>query len=74
MEYESLLKLVKNRRSYRRFKPDLLPLGLVEKVLEVARYVPSAGNSQPWEFVVVEDTWIKKEITYADWPWYAELC
>ncbi|WP_228546817.1 nitroreductase family protein [Hyperthermus butylicus] len=28
---------------------------MVEKVLDVARYAPSAFNSQPWEFVVVTD-------------------
>ena len=63
MNYENLLELVKNRRSFRRFKPDPIPKGTVEKVLEVARYAPSAGNSQPWEFVVVEDAEMKKSIS-----------
>ncbi len=63
MEYEGLLELVKNRRSFRRFKPDPIPKGTAEKVLEVARYAPSAGNSQPWEFVVVEDAEMKKSIS-----------
>ncbi len=49
MNYENLLELVKNRRSIRRFKSDPVPKGIVEKVLEVARHVPSAGNTQPWE-------------------------
>ena len=63
MNYENLLELVKNRRSFRRFKPAPIPKGTVEKVLEVARYVPSAGNSQPWEFVVIEDSEMKKRIS-----------
>lgn len=63
MDYESLLKLVKNRRSIRRFKPDPVPKETVKKVLEVARYAPSAGNSQPWEFVVVEETTTKKKLS-----------
>jgi len=63
MNYESLLELVKNRRSFRRFRPDPIPKGIVEKVLDVARYVPSGGNSQPWEFVVVEDSEMKKSIS-----------
>ena len=63
MNYESLLELVKNRRSLRRFRPDPIPKGTVEKVLEIARYVPSAANSQPWEFVVVEDSEMKKSIS-----------
>ena len=63
MNYENLLELVKNKRSIRRFRPDPLPEGIVEKVLEVARHVPSAANAQPWEFVVVEDPEIKKNIS-----------
>jgi len=62
MNYESLLELVKNRRSFRRFKPDPIPKGIVEKVLDVARHVPSGGNAQPWEFVVVQDTKTKREM------------
>lgn len=27
----------------------------IEKILEVARWAPSAGNAQPWEFLVVRD-------------------
>jgi 5,6-dimethylbenzimidazole synthase len=60
MSYQNLLDIIRNRRSCRRFKSDPLPEGMVEKVLEAARLSPSAGNSQPWEFVVVQDTETKK--------------
>jgi len=63
VNYESFLELVKNRRSIRRFKPEPVPKEIVEKILEVARYTPSAGNSQPWEFVVVEDAETKNTIS-----------
>ena len=63
MNYEDLLEMVKNRRSFRRFKRDAIPEGSVEKIIEVARYSPSAGNSQPWEFIVVEDDKVKRSIT-----------
>lgn len=63
MDYENLLMLVKSRRSCRRFRPDPVPGAAVEKILEVARYAPSAGNSQPWEFVVVEDPETKRKIS-----------
>jgi nicotinate-nucleotide--dimethylbenzimidazole phosphoribosyltransferase len=39
----------------RRFRPDAVPRETIEKILDVARLAPSAGNSQPWEFVVVTD-------------------
>ncbi len=62
MEYDSLLNLVKKRRSIRRFKPDLIPDGYVEKIIEVARWAPSAFNTQPWEFIVVKDQGYKDTI------------
>ena len=63
MNYDSLLELVRSRRSVRRFRPDPVPKETVEKILEVSRYAPSAGNAQPWEFVVVEDSATKKSIS-----------
>src|SRR5689334_20516414 len=54
-DYASLVGLLKFRRSVRGFREEPLPRTLVEQMLEAARWAPSAGNSQPWEFVVVED-------------------
>ncbi len=62
MDYESLLKLVKNRRSIRRFKPDPIPDEYVDKIIEAARWAPSGFNSQPWEFVIVKKQELKSTI------------
>jgi len=62
MEYEGLLQLVQTRRSIRNFKTDPVPDEYVEKIIEVARWAPSGGNSQPWEFIVVKDKVIKDRI------------
>jgi nitroreductase len=63
MEYDSLLELVKVRRSIRRFKPDPIPDEHVDKIIEVARWAPSGFNMQPWEFVVVKKPDLRKKIT-----------
>ena len=47
MDYDGLLELVKKRRSVRHFKPDPIPDEYVEKILELARWAPSALNAQP---------------------------
>src|SRR6184192_1030159 len=60
--YDMLLKLVKTRHSVRKFKPDPIPDDTIEKILEVARWAMSGANSQPWEFIVVTDPKIKKEL------------
>ena len=61
-EYDVLLDLVKRRASTRKLKPDPIPDGYIEKILETARWAMSGANSQPWEFIVVRDAQIKKDL------------
>jgi len=61
-EYETLLDLVKFRMSVRNLKPDPIPDEYVTKVLEVARWAMSGANSQPWEFVVVKDAGVRRQL------------
>ena len=60
--YDTLLKLVKTRMSVRKFRPDPIPDDTIHKILEVARWAMSGANSQPWEFIVVTDAEIKKQL------------
>ena len=64
-EYKGLLDLVKKRRTVRRFKPDPIPEGYIEKIIEVARWAPSGFHTQPWEFVVVTNKEVKQAIVEA---------
>ena len=48
--------------SVRKFRPDPIPEDTINKIFEVARWAMSGANSQPWEFVVVTDPKIKKEL------------
>lgn len=50
----SILDLFRARRSIRRYTAQPLPREMVERLLEAARWAPSAHNRQPWRFVVVE--------------------
>ena len=34
----------------------------VEKILEVARWAPSGANSQPWSYIVVRDSAVRKQL------------
>ncbi len=64
-DYETLRRLAVERRSVRRFASKPVSREDVEKVLDVARHAPSAANSQPWEFVVVEDEEMRRNIAKA---------
>jgi nitroreductase len=44
---------VRGRRSIRKFTEKKVPGVLVEEILEAARWAPSWGNTQPWEFAVL---------------------
>jgi len=51
---ENYLKFLRTRRSIRIFKPEPISDELIMKILDVARFAPSAKNKQPWEFIVVK--------------------
>jgi nitroreductase len=52
--YEALLTFLRERRSIRRFSAEPLPAGTVERLIEAARWAPSASNRQPFRFLAVE--------------------
>ena len=70
--YDTILRIASSRRSVRRFLPKPVPWEMVEAVLEVARQAPSAANSQPWEFVVVEDEAMRMAVARAAASLFAE--
>ena len=53
------------RRDVRRFRVDPLPEGSVERLIETACLSPSVGLSQPWRFVLVDDT-TRRQAVIAD--------
>lgn len=59
---ESLLALLKGRRSIRRYRPDPVPDEMVKQLLEAGRWAPSASNRQPWAFIVIRDETILREV------------
>lgn len=58
MEFD---KVIQNRRSIREFSSQMIDKNNIIKLIECARLAPSAGNRQPWHFVILEDK-IKNEV------------
>ena len=56
------LELILKRQSTRKYLGRKVDRTLVVKCLEAARLAPSACNSQPWHFVVVDDCAKTREI------------
>jgi nitroreductase len=44
---------VMGRRSIRAFRPDPVPPAVLREIVDLARWAPSAANTQPWEFTIV---------------------
>jgi len=60
-----ILEAIKGRRSVRAFTDKPVPDEDIMTILDAARQAPSAGNLQPWEFIVVKDAEIKKGLAQA---------
>lgn len=46
---------MRERRSIRHYCPEPVPAGLIDRLLDAARFAPSAHNRQPWRFAVLDD-------------------
>ncbi|MCK9401499.1 MAG: nitroreductase family protein [Bacteroidales bacterium] len=62
MENHSFLALVTKRQSVRKYDNRPVEPEKVKRCLEAARLAPSASNSQPWKFVVVDDPELSKKV------------
>jgi nitroreductase/NAD-dependent dihydropyrimidine dehydrogenase PreA subunit len=47
--------LLKSRRSIRSYRDEAVPREKLERLIDIARYAPSGHNSQPVQWLVVED-------------------
>jgi F420 biosynthesis protein FbiB-like protein len=48
--------VLESRRSIRKFKSDLVPEDLIEKILAAGVLAPNAGHRQSWRFVVISSS------------------
>lgn len=58
----AFLDLVKHRKSVRDFIDKPVEKEKIMMCLEAARLAPSASNSQPWKFIVVDDKKMRKRL------------
>ena len=61
--YTETEKVILRRRSVRAYKKEQVPDWMVHRILEAGRFAPSAGNCQPWKFIVLRDREMIDELT-----------
>lgn len=52
---EERIAWLRGLRQSRRFLDQTIPADVLDELLEVARWTGSAKNTQPWEFIVIDD-------------------
>ena len=65
---------IRRVRQARLYKPDPVPADVLDELLEIARWTGSSRNTQPWEFIVVTDRDLLRQISQIRTPinWVAD--
>ena len=61
----SFLDLANKRYSVRNYKTAPVPQQIVVRCIEAARLAPSACNSQPWKFIIADESALVNELAKA---------
>jgi nitroreductase len=67
-----VLQVIEQRRTVRRFSSTPVPNEHLMAILAAARYAPTAGNQQPWRFLVVRDREKLDRLEKRALQWYLE--
>jgi len=65
IDIEEFRKVVRTRRSIRRFTHEPIPETVLEDCLDLATLAPNSSNLQPWEFFVVRTPGLKAKLAHA---------
>ncbi len=60
MTYTDLLH---TRRSVRNYREDPVPVDLIREMIDESTLAPSAGNGQPWQFIIITDKNLMKTMS-----------
>ena len=58
-----VFEAIQKRQSVRSYLSDKVPIEKLMKILEAARLAPSAGNIQPWHFIIVTEQQMRDKLS-----------
>ena len=70
---EQMEQLLKGRRSVRSYKQEAVPRDVLAKIIDMARFAPSAGNAQVLHWTVIHDSNEVRRIAGAVIDWLREV-
>ena len=59
----NVFEAIKTRRSIRKFTDEPVSEAQIETILRAAMAAPSAGNQQPWHFIVMDDKKVLEKVS-----------
>jgi nitroreductase len=62
MNQADMLDMIRKRRSIRKYTDQAVPDEQIRQLLEAAMAAPSGSNIQSWEFVVIKDPDLKRQL------------
>ena len=62
MQSNELLALINRRQSQRSYTDKPVEKEKLLRCIEAARLAPSANNSQPWKFIIIDDPELKNKV------------
>ncbi len=60
-----VIDAIKDRRSIREYRHEKVSYDNIRMLINAARWAPSAGNLQPWDFIIVRKNLQKKQLAEA---------
>jgi len=63
-----VIEAIKKRRSVRSYQSKPIPRDIIKAIIDAGNEAPSAMNSQPWRFVVVDNDEVRKKLLKAARP------
>ena len=73
MTDSQFIDLVKSRQSDRGYRDKPIEEEKLNLCLEAARLAPSASNSQPWSFIIVDEPELRKEVAQATYSTFVSF-
>ena len=56
-------ELILKRRSVRKYNNNQVPINVLKDIIHDSLLAPSAGNEQPWKFIIVNNKYLLKKIS-----------
>ena len=66
-------KVIYKRRTVRMYSKEQVSKKLIHRIIEAGRFAPSAGNCQPWQFLVIRDGELLGELSEATVEWATKI-